>query len=110
MKNSYEAMFIVKPNLTKEETDSLTAHLKDGVTKNSGVVEELLVWAEKRKLSYPINKFEEGIYYLLRFKTDSLNIIKMKDIYKLNDSIMRFLIIKIDEKHLPVTGAVLKEA
>jgi small subunit ribosomal protein S6 len=110
MKNSYEAMFIVKPNLTKEETDSLSAHLKDGVTKNSGTLDEIIIWAEKRKLSYPINKFDEGIYYLVRFKTDSLSIIKMKEIYKLNDSIMRFLIIKIDEKQPQVTGAVLKEA
>ena len=110
MKNSYEAMFIVKPNLTKEETDNLTAHLKDGVTKNSGVLEETFVWAEKRKLSYPINEFDEGIYYLLRFKTDSLSVVKLKDIYKLNDSILRFLIIKIDEKQPQVAGAVLKEA
>jgi small subunit ribosomal protein S6 len=100
MKNSYETMFIVKPNLGKEELDNLFAHLKDAVTKNGGDIEEAIIWQEKKKLSFPINKTEEGIYYLIRFKIAPANVIKLKEIYKLNDGILRFLIVRLDEKQI----------
>ena len=89
---NYEAMFIVNPNVNEEQKKEITAHLNDAILKNQGEVVSAAVWSEKRKLSYPIKKFQEGIYYLINFKAEPSSILKLKQLYKLNESIIRLLI------------------
>lgn len=89
---NYEAMFIVNPNVNEEQKKEITAHLNDAILKNQGEVVSAAVWSEKRKLAYPIKKFHEGIYYLINFKAEPGSILKLKQVYKLNESIIRLLI------------------
>ena len=60
----YEAMVIVNPNLNEEQKKEISAHVSDVIVKNQGEVVNLTVWSERRKLAYPMKKFQEGIYYL----------------------------------------------
>lgn len=92
--NNYEAMFILNPNLSEEQKKELSAQLNEAITKNQGEVISSSEWSEKRKLSYPIKKFHEGIYYLITFKINPNAIVKLKQILKLNENIIRLLITK----------------
>ena len=57
----YEVMIILDPNQDERTvTPSLDKYL-DIVRKDGGKVENLDVWG-KRRLAYPIEKKEEGIY------------------------------------------------
>lgn len=94
--NSYEAMFIVNPNLNEEQKKDAFNQLNDAILKNQGEVINSAVWSEKRKLCYPIKKFQEGIYYLVNFKVDPSAITKIKQVYKLNENIVRMLLLKIE--------------
>jgi small subunit ribosomal protein S6 len=89
---NYEAMFIVNSNVNEEQKKEITAHLNDAILKNQGEVVSAAVWSEKRKFAYPIKKFQEGIYYLINFKAEPSSILKLKQGYKLNESIIRLLI------------------
>jgi small subunit ribosomal protein S6 len=94
--NKYEAMFIVKPVLSEEDRKSLFQQIDDVVSKNSGTVTQGALWAEKKKLFFPIKKYNEGVYYLLSFSLNPLAIKDIRNTYKLNEGILRVLISKLE--------------
>lgn len=92
----YEAMFIVKPDLSEEEKKVLFNQISEAVTKYGGNVSSGAVWAEKRKLFFPIRRYREGIYYLLAFTSETKSITEINHAYKLNENILRVLITKLE--------------
>ncbi|MFH1458587.1 MAG: 30S ribosomal protein S6 [Candidatus Omnitrophota bacterium] len=94
--NKYEAMLIFKPDLSDEEKKTLFQQIHDAVTKNKGEVYDGSIWAEKRKLHFPLKKHREGSYYLMNFNLDPLSIGLVHQAYKLNENILRVLITKAE--------------
>lgn len=93
----YEAMFIIRPDLPDEEKNSVFNMIKDEVAKNSGAVTQAAAWAEeRRKLYFPLKKYREGVFYLMNFEVAPAAIIKIKHAYRLNESILRVLLTKVD--------------
>ena len=92
----YEAMFIVKPDLSEEEKKTLFNQISEAVTKFSGEVSQGAVWSEKRKLFFPIRRNREGIYYLLNFTAETKSITDINHAYKLNEGILRVLITRLE--------------
>ena len=93
--NNYEAMFVIKPDLSEEERKNLFQQIADVVTKNNGSVSSGAVWSEKRKLIFPIKKQQEGAYYLLNFQLPPLAITQINHAYKLNENILRVLVTRL---------------
>lgn len=94
--NRYEAMFIVKPDLSEEERKTLFDQLNDAVTKNGGTITSNVVWSERRKLYFKLGKFLEGVYYLLNFSVGPQAIKEMRQLYKLNENVLRTLITRLE--------------
>lgn len=94
--NKYEALFIVKPELSGDELKDLFRHIDEAVTKHQGVISQSGPWGEKRKLAFPIAKYNEGIYYLMNFTLPPLAVKDIRHAYKLNESIIRVLITKLE--------------
>ncbi|MDP3731854.1 MAG: 30S ribosomal protein S6 [Candidatus Omnitrophota bacterium] len=92
----YEAMFIVKPDLSEDEKKTLFNQIGEAVTKNNGNVSGGSVLSEKRKLFFPIRRCREGTYYLLQFTAEPKSITDVNHAYKLNENILRVLITKIE--------------
>jgi len=93
--NKYEAMFILKPDLSEEERKTLFHQIGDVVVKNQGTVSEAAVWADKRKLVFPIKKQSEGLYYLMGFEINPAAIDKLRYAYKLNEQVLRVLVTRL---------------
>lgn len=92
--NNYEAMFILKPDLTEEDRKVLLQGLADAVTKNKGTVIDAAVWAEKKKLYFPLKRCQEGLYYLMHFSLAPEAVKEVTHAYGLNENILRVLITK----------------
>ncbi|MFH0763285.1 MAG: 30S ribosomal protein S6 [Candidatus Omnitrophota bacterium] len=92
MMNKYEAMVIIKPDLSEEERNDLFKQLADTVSKNNGEVSSAAVWSEKRKLIFPIKKQQDGVYYLMNFTLAPQEIAQINRVYKLNENVLRVLI------------------
>ncbi len=88
----YEAMFIIRPDLSEEEQKNLFNQISDAVTKNSGTVVQGQVWSEKKKIYFPLKKYREGVFYLLNFQIAPDQITKIGSTYKLNENILRVLV------------------
>jgi len=87
----YEGMFIVKPDIAKEELEKTESSIESTITKNEGKVEKLQKWA-RRRLAYSIKKYAEGEYYLCDFEIEPKTVSSLEASYKLNDNILRVLI------------------
>jgi len=94
--NKYEAMFIIKPDLSEEEKKALFNQINDSVTKNNGDIAQASIWSEKKKLTFPIKKCQDGLYYLMDFSIAPQAIKEMTHAYKLNENILRVLITRIE--------------
>ena len=94
--NKYEAMVIVKPDLSDEDKKALFKQIDDAIIKHEGQISQSGVWAERRKLCFPINKFGEAIYYLAAFTAPSLAVKEIRHTYKLNENILRVLFTRMD--------------
>lgn len=92
----YEAMFIIKPDLSDEEKKALFNQISEAVTKNNGNVIAASVWSEKRKLFFPVKRYREGIYYLLQFTIVPTSVKDINQAYKLNENILRILITSLE--------------
>lgn len=96
MQNSYETIFIIDATLAE---DAVTA-VKDKFTSliaANGTVDNIDEWG-KRRLAYEINDRTEGYYVLVDFKADPEFPKELDRQYRINDSILRTIIIRKDEE------------
>jgi len=93
----YETMFIVKPTLTEEEMQAQIELVKANIEKNGG---EIVVTENigSRQLAYEIEKNKRGYYYLVYFKAPTASILELERNYRINESILRFIFIKYENK------------
>jgi len=93
--NNYEAVFILRATLDSEAQEKTIEEVKAVIVKSKGQVEELQTWG-KKKFTFLIKKQAEGFYYLLNFKLKPEVVKKIENTFKLNDAILRVLIVRKD--------------
>ena len=62
----YEILLLLDPELAEEKQAEVVERLRDLIEQGGGTFERHDVWG-RRKLAYPIDKKEEGVYHLLSF-------------------------------------------
>jgi len=92
---NYEVLYILKPNLSEEETAALVERFK-GVVENGGNVTEIDQWG-KRRLAYPINDLMEGYYVLMTFTAPAELPRELDRLLRINDGVMRSMIVCKDQ-------------
>ena len=95
--NKYEGMFILNPQLSDEEMDKLIENVQQEIKKNSGEIGEVKR-VGRQHMSHKIKKFQEGYYLLIDFKGEGDIIEKTLSKYRINDNILRNLVLKKDKK------------
>lgn len=89
----YEGMFIINPQLSDEDTDKVVEAIQEEIKKNKGAVANINRIG-RQHMSYPIRKFKDGYYILLDFQGEGDLIGKILGKYRINDNILRNLILK----------------
>ncbi|PAF48669.1 30S ribosomal protein S6 [Helicobacter sp. 12S02232-10] len=93
----YETMFILKPTLVEEEIKSKIDFYKEAITKNDGMIETCLDMG-MRNLAYEIKKNKRGYYFVIYFKAQPSLILELERLYRINEDILRFIVIKYESK------------
>lgn len=93
----YEGMFIIRPDLTGEETDQVLSQIEDELGKLAGkVIHREMIG--RKALAYPIQKQNEGIYVLYLLDLASAEVKRFERRLKMNQKIVRFMLIRVDEE------------
>jgi small subunit ribosomal protein S6 len=92
----YECVYIARQELTAAQTEQLSDDLALIVTRNSGEVKNREYWGLKN-LAYKIRKNRKGHYTLFHIESPSDTIVELERNMGLNEDILRYLTIKLDE-------------
>jgi small subunit ribosomal protein S6 len=93
----YEEMFIVRPDITDEVLDPLVDSIKGVITKGGGEVDKVEKMGVK-KLAYRVAKRMEGYYVLVQFKAPTELVRELERRLRVNDEIMKFLTVRVEEQ------------
>jgi len=91
----YETIFIVNNTIGEDAIKAVVEKFTTLVSENS-TVEAINEWGTRR-LAYPIDDLTDGYYVLVRFRSEPAFPAELKRLYNINDSILRSLIIRVEE-------------
>ncbi|MBE6034321.1 MAG: 30S ribosomal protein S6 [Clostridiales bacterium] len=93
---NYEVMFIIDPTVEDARKDAVVATVQEIIAAD-GEVGKVDVWG-MRKLTYPIQKKNEGYYVVIEFKAAHDLPKELDRRLRISDAVMRHLIVNKDEK------------
>ena len=94
--NQYETTFIVTPVLSDEDVKKTINEYMDFLKSNGAEIVEEAHWGLKQ-MAYPIKKKTTGIYHHIEYTADTAMIEKFELSLRRDESIMRFLTIRVDK-------------
>ncbi|MCP4151027.1 MAG: 30S ribosomal protein S6 [bacterium] len=97
MNRKYEIGFIINPEATEEDVKKITDSVTSVITKDEGTVDKVDDWG-RRKLAYPIQKHNEGIYTFIDTQMKGSSFFEIERRLKLNEKVMRFVVLRLDDK------------
>ena len=86
----YEILLLLDPELAEEKQAEAVDRLRTLIEQGGGTLERHDVWG-RRKLAYPIDKKEEGVYHLLSFTSSSETLDELSRVLKIDDDVMRHM-------------------
>lgn len=96
----YEALVILKAAGSEQELARHAAHLEEPIKKIGGTMETTQSLG-RRKLAFRIARQQEGHYHLLRFQAPTAQVAELERLFRLNEAIVRFMILSADETGEP---------
>ncbi len=93
---TYELVVIFDPSLEEEAVDKELSKITSLLEKEKCEVSNVDKWGI-RKLAYPIKKQESGYYIIVYFNGKSGVISELDRINKINDKILRHLVVKSEQ-------------
>ena len=97
MIRNYEMMYILSPRLDEENQKGIQNRIKETIGSIGGTIDNTENLGRKR-LSYPIQKQNDGVYVLSHFKADSRKLTELTRVMNITEGLMRHIVIRRDEE------------
>ena len=94
---TYEVLFILSPQIPEEEATSLVSEFRGIAEKTGATLKNEEAWG-RRRLAYPIQKSNEGIYHLFVLESES-SLSELDRRMKNVDRVLRHVIVRTDLEH-----------
>jgi len=101
LQHDYEILLMLDPDLSDERQEEIIVRTRGLIEQGGGTWVGHDPWG-KRRLAYPIDKKNEGIYHLLQFDADPETVDELTRILKISDGVMRHMATRrIESAHGP---------
>lgn len=100
---NYESVLIARQDLGASQVNSLVENLSEVLKKEGGEVVKIDNWGLKN-LAYRIKKNRKGHYVLLNITAPAKAIFEYERLMRLNEDIIRYMTIKVDEFNNEMTS------
>ena len=94
--NKYETIFIVDAELSEEARIPVIERFKNMIETN-GQLDTIDEWGNRR-LAYPVNDKLDGYYVYVVYDAPADFPMELERVFKITDSILKFLIIRKNDK------------
>nr|YP_009297661.1 ribosomal protein S6 [Hildenbrandia rivularis]AOM67205.1 ribosomal protein S6 [Hildenbrandia rivularis] len=91
--NTYETIYIVKPNTTESQTSTIISKYKNFLETN-GASNISIQHRGRRHLSYDIKNYYDGVYIQMNYNGNAVLIDSLRKLMRLDSNIFRYLILK----------------
>jgi small subunit ribosomal protein S6 len=91
----YELMCVLNPELDEAGLETQTERLKTTITGRGGEVVSVDPWG-RRRMAYEVKNFRDGYYVVTRFKLAPEEADALDRNLRLNEAVLRHLIIRPD--------------
>ncbi|HBM90544.1 MAG TPA: 30S ribosomal protein S6 [Rhodospirillaceae bacterium] len=92
----YESVFIARQDIQTAQVETLTGAFAEIIKANGGEVKKTEQWG-LRNLAYRIRKNKKGHYVMFNLEAPAEAVAEMERNMRLNEDILRFLTVKVDE-------------
>ena len=99
----YETVIVLDPALDDTRVNQEIDTVQSVITQGGGEVLEVQRWG-RRRLAYEIRKKREGIYSLIRFKSEGGVLDDLKRRFLINESLLRHLTVLSEGPMAPPSG------
>jgi small subunit ribosomal protein S6 len=104
---TYEVMYIIDPEVPADRIEKLNEAVGKVIEKEGGTVVHMEDIG-RRTLAYPILKKTEGHYVLFEVDGSGQEILELERRMRVNDMILRYVTIRVDEDRKKATKMRLK--
>ena len=102
MMNRYEMIYIIDAGLEDSARKELVEKVSALIENNGGEIEKVDETWGKRKLAYAIDYKTEGWYVLVTFKAPVELPRELERNLQINENVLRYLVVKLEEKRSAV--------
>ena len=95
--NKYELAVVVSAKIEDDERAATIEKVKEIITKHGGTITNVDEWGKKR-LAYDVQKMREAFYYFIQFDGQSTVPTEIESRVCLMENVVRYLVVKQDEK------------
>ena len=110
MMNRYELIYIIDTGLEEAARKELIEKVSALITGNGGEIEKVDETWGKRRLAYAIDYKTEGWYVLVNFKAPAELPRELERNLQINESVLRYLVVKLEEKRSAVKPRAVRPA
>ena len=107
--NKYELVYVIDAGLEDEARKAVIDRFNGMIEQNGGKVTKVEEWG-KRRLAYPINYKTEGYYLLVNFESEATLPREIERNMQIAEQILRYLIVKVEEKRSNVKPRPVRTA
>ncbi|MBP0021904.1 MAG: 30S ribosomal protein S6 [Cyanobacteria bacterium SBLK] len=97
MSRNYEMMFILRPDLSEERTRETIDKYKQMLGDYGSTDIDLQILG-KRRLAYPIQKFQDGIYVLVNYQSQGEQVAPVERSMRFSEEVIRYLTLKLGDR------------
>ena len=105
----YESIFIVRPTVTDEDTNKLIEKMKGVLDRCGATLVKLENWG-KKKLAYEVKRERKGTFVYLHFRSGGNGVGELEHAYRLEDSVLKFLTVRMEVEPVPPVAGEVKES
>ena len=96
---TYETIFVMDPQMDQSKIDTFVKKIEDMITGSGGEIIKRNYWGKKR-LAYEIKRKQYGFYIYLLYRSNGKIIEPIEREFKLNESVLRYLTVKLNKAAL----------
>ena len=108
--NRYELIYIIDTGLEEAARKELIEKVSALIANNGGEIEKVDETWGKRRLAYAIDYKTEGWYVLVNFKAPAELPRELERNLQINENVLRYLVVKLEEKRSAVKPRAARPA
>lgn len=106
MSNYYEMMYILRPDFSEEQATAAVEKYKNFIEERGATNIDILNRG-KRRLAYPVKRFQDGIYIQVNYEADGTQVAPLERAMRLGEEVILYMTLRLEK---PVAEAVSAEA